>query len=210
MNFTVKNLDKWKRKEYFEHYFTNVPCTYSLTANIDISGIKAVGFKLYPTILYLLTSIVNMHEEFRTSIDAEGNVGVFDEMHPSYTIFHKETETFSNLWTEYDVDYKVFCGRFATDMKNYGTIERFIAKPEAPANTFPVSMIPWTTFTGFNLNLGEGYKYLLPIFTLGKYYNESDKILIPISIQVHHSVCDGYHVSLFINELQECINTICK
>lgn len=207
MNFNIIDLEKWKRKEYFKQYFNNVPCTYSITANLDITKIRNANVKLYPTMLYLIATIVNRHEEFRTSIDEEGNVGVFDEMHPCYTVFHKEYETFSNIWTEFDSDYKLFCDRFISDMKAYGNVNEFIAKPNSPINTFPVSMIPWTSFTGFNLNLKQGYNYLLPIFTLGKYFNEGSKVLMPISIQVHHAVCDGFHVSRFIKELQDKIYT---
>lgn len=47
------------------------------------------------------------------------------------------------------------------------------AKPGVPENTFPVSMIPWTTFEGFNLNLQHGYDYLLPIFTMGRFLSRT-------------------------------------
>ena len=79
------------------------------------------------------------------------------------------------------------------------------AKPGTPANTFPVSMIPWTSFDGFNLNLQKGYDYLLPIFTLGKFEEEDGICRIPLAVQVHHAVCDGFHLSRFLNELQELI-----
>ena len=29
MKFTPIDLKTWHRKEYFEHYFSEVPCTYS-------------------------------------------------------------------------------------------------------------------------------------------------------------------------------------
>ncbi|MDR4347123.1 type A chloramphenicol O-acetyltransferase, partial [Bacillus anthracis] len=32
-------------------------------------------------------------------------------------------------------------------------------------------------------------------------------IMLPVSLQVHHSVCDGYHVSRFIEDLQELSNS---
>ena len=67
-------------------------------------------------------------------------------------------------------------------------------------------MIPWTTFESFNLNLQKGYTYLSPIFTLGRYYKEDEKFLMPLSIQVHHTVCDGFHICQFLNELQDLIN----
>ena len=78
--------------------------------------------------------------------------------------------------------------------------------PGVPENIFTVSMIPWTTFEGFNLNLQKGYNYLLPIFTLGKYFQEKGRTLLPLAIQVHHAVCDGFHICRFINELQGLIN----
>lgn len=66
-------------------------------------------------------------------------------------------------------------------------------------------MIPWMTFTSFNLNIFGDGKYLLPIFTMGKAFIREEKTYLPLSIQVHHAVCDGYHVSRFVDTLQRKI-----
>lgn len=87
-------------------------------------------------------------------------------MFPSYTVFHKDTETFSELWTEYSSDYDTFCSRYEHDMAQYGDRKGLLGKPGMPENVFPVYMIPWTSFEGFNLNLQKGYDYLLPVFTI--------------------------------------------
>ena len=152
------------------------------------------------------TTILNRHEEFRTALDKNGQVGVFSEMLPCYTIFHKETETFSSIWTEFTADYTEFLQNYQKDIDAYGERKGMFAKPNPPENTFPVSMIPWTSFEGFNLNLKKGYDYLLPIFTFGKYYEDGGKYYIPLSIQVHHAVCDGFHVCRFLDELQDLLN----
>ena len=73
-------------------------------------------------------------------------------------------------------------------------------------NSFDVSMIPWLDFTAFNLNIHNEGKYLLPIFTIGKFKDINRKRMIPLAIQVHHAVCDGYHVGLFVNLLQKEID----
>ena len=39
--FKLIDKDNWKRKPYFDHYFSQIRCTYSITVNIDISGIIA-------------------------------------------------------------------------------------------------------------------------------------------------------------------------
>ncbi len=74
-----------------------------------------------------------------------------------------------------------------------------------PENTFDVSMVPWTTFEGFHLGLDKGGDYLIPIFTMGKFYKDGARTMLPLAIQVNHAVCDGFHVCRFVNELQERI-----
>lgn len=210
MNFQLIDVSKWKRKAYFDHFLTDVPCTYSITVNLNITSllkvIKPKNIKLYPCMIHLISSVVNRHEEFRMAINEKGELGVFDEMSPSYAIFVKEYETFTNIWTEYKSSFSEFYGNYLTDVEKYGESKQFIAKPNPPMNLFTISGIPWVSFTGFNLNLPTAFKYLIPIFTTGKFFTENDKILLPISIQVHHAVCDGFHVSRFINELQDRIN----
>lgn len=206
MKFQKIDKENWMRKEYFEHYFSDVPCTYSMTVKLDITKITKMKKKIYPSMLYYITTIVNRHSEFRTLFNAKGEIGVFDEMIPSYTIFHKDTETFSNIWTEYKTDIEDFYTAYEKDIQQYGSQKGMSAKPNAPQNIFTVSMIPWASFEGFNLNLQKGYDYLLPIFTMGKFYNDAEKIILPLAIQVHHAVCDGFHICRFITELQELIN----
>ncbi|MGL5574700.1 MAG: CatA-like O-acetyltransferase [Sarcina sp.] len=130
----------------------------------SVNKIKKLNKKIYPTMLHCITKVVNEHKEFRTTIDKEGNLGVFDDMLPCYTIFNKETETFSNIWTTYSEDYEEFCEDYEEDIKEFGHVRKMIAKPNVPQNSFSISMIPWVSFEGFNLNLQKGYEYLLPSF----------------------------------------------
>ena len=211
MGFKLIDASKWKRKEYFDYYLNQVRCTYSITLNLDLTSllkeIKRNDVKLYPTMIYLLSTIVNKHEEFRTAINANRQVGIFDILHPSYTIFQNDSDTFTNIWSEYATSFSEFYKRYLLDTESYGEIKSFLAKPNMPENVFNISSIPWVSFTGFNLNLPKVTNYLLPIFTTGKYFTQNKKILLPIAIQVHHAVCDGFHISRFVNELQELINT---
>lgn len=202
MTFTPIDQAHWARKEYFDHYFSQVPCTYSAVFKLNITKLRQQGQKLYPTMLYHIAAEVNLREEFRTALDGTGRLGIYDQMHPCYTVFHKDSETFSNLWTEYNPDYKTFCESYRRDMAEYGKTPGVMAKPDTPENTFPVSMLPWACFEGFNLNLQKGYDFLLPIFTMGKYYEEGGKTLLPLAVQVHHAVCDGFHLCRFVNGLQ--------
>lgn len=205
MKFTLINREHWKRNEYFEHYHLSVPCSYSMTVKIDITKQIKSEKHLYPIMIYYIATIVNQHEEYRTAFNAKGELGVYDRLEPCYTVFHKDTKTFSTIWTTYSVDYQTFYKAYQTDIELYGTVHRFEAKPNTPINSFNVSMIPWETFEGFNLNLPNGNDYLFPIFTLGKFYCENGKYFLPLAIQMHHAVCDGFHICRFINELKSLL-----
>lgn len=179
MIFNPIVIDNWSRKPYFEHYLNNVRCTYSMTVNIDItlllSELKHKGIKLYPALIHMITTVVNRHSEFRTCFDSEGRLGYWDSLSPSFTIFHDDDKTFSSIWTSYSEKFNDFYNRYLDDMKMYGSVKQFIAKANEPPNTFPISSIPWVSFTGFNLNVYNEGTFLLPIFTIGKYFHQDKK-----------------------------------
>lgn len=206
MKFEKVDRSSWGREEYFEHYFSNNPCTYSMTVKLDITMIRERHIKLYPAMLYYLTTVVNAHPEFRMDFNKAGELGVYSEMTPYYTVFNRQSETFFNVWTEYKPNIEDFCAAYEADMQRYAGTKGMLGKPDVPDNYFNVSMVPWAAFEGFNLNIQSGYTYLKPIFTMGKYYQENGRTMMPLAVQAHHSVCDGFHVCRFINELQELIN----
>ena len=207
MNYTVIDMDAWPRRERYEHYMRAVPCTYSMTVKLDITSLRRRGLRLYPAMLHLITGEVNRHEQFRMELRESGELVLYERMEPCYTVFHKETGTFSNLWTEYCEDYPLFLGRYEEDLRRDGQSEAFMAKPGLPENSFTVSMLPWASFEGFNLNTTD-FTYLIPIFTMGRFYTEGGRIRLPLAVQVHHAVCDGYHTCLFIDGLQNAIDSL--
>lgn len=207
MYFNVIDKENWSRRPYFDHYMNDVRCTYSMTANIDITDLliklKNSNIKLYPALIYMTAKVINGHEEFRTCFDESGNLGYWENMNPCFTFFNGDNKTFTNIWTMYSDDFKAFYSNYLDDIKKCGDVKKISAKENEPKNTFPVSCIPWVSFTGFNLNIYADGTYLLPISTYGKFFEQEGVMLLPLSLQVHHAVCDGYHTSMFFNELQK-------
>ncbi|HDR7670636.1 Chloramphenicol acetyltransferase [Bacillus cereus] len=210
MRFHIIDRENWNREQYFEHYL-KLKCTFSMTVNVDITRLlkelHQKGIKFYPVFIYLISKLVNNHKEFRTCFNDEGVLGYWEEMTPSYTIFHKDDKSFSSIWTDYSSGCYIFYKNYEEDMRCYANVHGLFTKENIPPNTFPISSIPWASFTGFNLNINNDGDFLLPIITCGKYFNEENKVILPVSLQVHHSVCDGYHASRFLEDLQELSNS---
>lgn len=207
MAFHLIDIDSWPRKEFYEHFINEVVCSYSLTVNLDITALK--GERLYPAMIWLLTKTVNEIPEFRTSLTEEG-LGIYDSMHPMYTVFNKENKNFSGIWSYFSEEYAEFLRSYDADAREYSKSTRYAPKEGTPPNSFNISMAPWTTFTSFNINVYDEGKFLLPIFTMGKHFEQDGKRLLPLAIQAHHAVCDGYHIGLFVEKLQKHIDNFGK
>jgi chloramphenicol O-acetyltransferase type A len=207
MAFHLIDIDSWPRKEFYEHFINEVVCSYSLTVNLDITALK--GERLYPAMIWLLTKTVNEMPEFRTSLTEEG-LGIYDSMHPMYTVFNKENKNFSGIWSYFSEEYAEFLRSYDADVREYSKSTRYAPKEGTPPNSFNISMAPWTTFTSFNINVYDEGKFLLPIFTMGKHFEQDGKRLLPLAIQAHHAVCDGYHIGLFVEKLQKHIDNFGK
>lgn len=97
-------------------------CSYSITANIDITEIynraKARSLRLYPTLIWWVANAVNHFEFLRFSHDESGNVGRYSTVHPSFTCMPPQSDRFHVLWTKYDPD---------------------------SGNSIPIAYRPWTT-----------------------------------------------------------------
>ena len=210
MSYKVFDINTWNRKEHYNFYKNQVRCSFSLSTKINITELisftKSKQHKFYPVIIHLLAKAVNTHPEFRFAIK-DGELILWETLNPSYTVLHPETETFSEFTSLYCDDLNTFMEHYnSVELENKGNYNMF--PQQRLENTFNISMLPWVSFDGFNLNLPDLGDYFAPIFTLGKYYTDNSQILLPISIQVHHATCDGLHVAKFINTLQELCDTI--
>lgn len=213
--FTVLQMETWNRREHYLHYMNDARCSYSLTADVDITSLLAasteMGLSFYPVELYMLSSAVNRHPAFRMDRNDKGELGYWENMHPSYTVFHREQETFSSVWTPFHPDFADFYRAYSADKAKYGETLAFAPKPDEPPNTFCISAVPWVAFHDFHLHLYDDGNYLKPIFTTGGYRRQAsaagERVFLPVSVQVHHSVCDGYHVGMFFRDLEEMANS---
>lgn len=199
--------DSWNRQEHFAHYLHRVPCTYSVTVNIDVTTLRSrareMGRKTYPTQIYLLASAVNRFRELRMGMDADDEPGCWDVVHPCYTVFNTEAETFSGIWTPYSPDFVTFHSDVVNDIERHRTATALFPQVDMPPNVFDVSSLPWLEFSAFNLNIDGGSRHLLPIFTIGKYVeDDAGAMLMPLAVQLHHAAADGYHAARFVEAVQ--------
>lgn len=205
---TARTIDlaTWPRREHFAHYRERVPCSHALTTEVDVTeqvaALRTSARKTYLAQVWALAALVNRHAEFRMTLTDDGGPAVWDVVHPMFTVFVPARETFCAVWAPYDPSFPAFHERAAALLAEHRDSTAFSPQGDPPPNTFDVSSLPWTSFTGFTLQIRDGWDHLLPIFTLGRYVRRDGRDLLPLAVQVHHAAADGFHVARLVEEFR--------
>ncbi len=207
--FTKINMETWSRRNVFHELTVNNPICFSVSHHFDIThffkGLKARGQKFTPSILYAFSQILNRHKEFKVGVNEKKELGYYDVLHPCHTVFHEKEEIITLLHTEFNEDFSVFLGNYNDDMQKYAH-KPFEPKALSVDNIFHISNAPWLPFDSVTLSCKHQYEYYTPMFSIGKYAMDNNKVLLPVAIHANHAVVDGFHVSRFFSELQDWLH----
>jgi chloramphenicol O-acetyltransferase type A len=79
---------------------------------------------------------------------------------------------------------------------------------DQPRNFFDASCLPWVRYRHFDLHVFDEGNFLAPVVTFGKYEEECHGTIMPLTMNIHHAVADGFHLSRFFCEVQAMIDEI--
>lgn len=207
--YTKIDFNQWTRGELFQSYINNMRIVMSLTVVVDVTNliqfVKSSNLKFYPVMIWVVSKVVNAHDEFKYNWDNKGNLIKWDYISPSYTEFHKEDENFTKMVTDFSDNIFHFYEQFMLDKEKYKTERGFVKNQ--PLNSFDVSCLPWVKYNHFDVHVFDEGKFLAPVITWGKYYLGHERYMMPLTMNIHHAVADGYHLSRFFIEVQKLIDS---
>ena len=71
---------------------------------------------------------------------------------------------------------------------------------------YQFSPFPWVSYTHISHTESGRRDNATPLFDWGKFYERNGKILMPFSVQVHHSFVDGVHIGKMAEILQSYLD----
>ena len=211
LKFTPIDLKNWPRGQMFYYFSKMAPTGYSLTVNMDVTELRRTlkkrELKFFPAFLWLVTRNLNAQTEFKVA-EIDGTLGYFDTLTPLYASFHEDDNTFSLMWTEFNDSFGQFYEAYIENKETFGKVHGVLCQPQLPpANAYTVSCIPWVEFTHFAVHTYENKPYYFPSVEAGRFFEKEGRELMPLSITCHHAATDGYHIKLFLEALQEDMNS---
>ncbi|MCR1955703.1 CatA-like O-acetyltransferase [Clostridioides mangenotii] len=208
--YKIIDINEFDRSEYFQ-YFMSVGTTIEITVKVDVTNAvkkcKLESLSFYSFLIFNISQALNSIRNFRYSIYNESLVE-WKKVIPTFTNFNKSNETFSTLWEEPQGDYAEFDRKYKQLTKKFSESKGILPQVDLPPNVFNVSSIPWIHFEHFSSNTNVSGNQLTTMITMGKYEKHDSKLLMPITVQAHHAIVDGYHISQFFNKLQDEMNKV--
>lgn len=204
------DLNTWNRKQHFEFFNSFDEPYFGLVADVDCtfahqkSKELKVSFFLY--YLHKALKAANRIENFRYKI-IENEVYIYDQIDATPTIA-REDGTFGFSYLKYFEDFETFSAEALKIINIIKNGSGLFPPPELEVfeNVIEFSSIPWVDFTSLSHARSFSYKNSSPKISFGKLNEKDGKLVMPVSVHVHHGICDGYHVGLFYLYFQEELN----
>lgn len=210
MDYKRIDLATWERGELFRYYMEQMRVVTGMTVDVNVTPLvtyaKRNGLRFYPCMLWVVSDVLNHRDEWKYGWDEEGALIRYDTVSPSHVFFHEERERFVKLVTAYTPDILEFHARVLADEIRYHDVDGVLA--DQPKNAFDVSCLPWVRYRELSLHVFDAGRHLAPVVTWGKYETENGEQILPLSLQIHHAVADGFHVSRFFLEVQKRIDEL--
>jgi chloramphenicol O-acetyltransferase type A len=202
------DIATWPRKKHFEVFNSFDYPHFNLCANVDISNLyslaKTKSKSLHTTLVYIISRTANDYPEFRWRIRKD-KVVEHDIVHPSASIPSAD-DLFSFCTMRFYQTFTEFYPNAEATIEHTKLHPKLEDEPGQDDLLFMTS-IPWISFTGIMHPIHMHPVDSVPRFAWGKFFTQNDTIILPLSVQVHHALMDGFHVGRFYQKLQKYLDT---
>lgn len=210
---TIIDINTWKRKEHYMFFDRYEEPFFTITANVDCTKAykHAKGMDLSFFLYYMHKSLVavNAIDEFRCRIE-EGQPVIYDIINGSTTVQNAD-ELFTFAFLPYDKDFNAFYRHAKASVEKAKTVKGLGINDENNLNKLinvvHYSTIPWISFTSLTHERNFAQPDSIPKIAFGKYFNQADKLFLPVSVCMHHGLADGLHVGKYFELFQQLLSS---
>lgn len=205
-HYTEVDMQRWERAQHCAVFRDSAQPQYGISFELDITRFlaairrKKLSFTL--SFLYAAAACANGIEEFRYRF-VDGKVVLYDRIDTSFTWLNEDTGLFKvvNVPMQDSLEeYVALASRRTAEQEAYFT-------GPLGNDVFSFSPLPWIAFTHVSHTDSGKKDNATPLFDWGRFYEKEGRMVLPFSVQVHHSFVDGVHIGRLAEALQDFLNT---
>ncbi len=208
----MKHIDlaDYPRRDHFNLYLGMAYPYAGVTVEVDVTDLLALcktkKISFYLMVLHAVALAADEVPEFRRRID-NGGIVEYEEC-PTSHIELKPDGTYAYCALRHHMPLKEFLKKAEiarSAVRECGSIEE---EAEVQSMYF-VSTVPWLHYTQLIQPVACG-EDANPRFSWGKYQpNDKGRMVMPMSVLVHHGLADGVHIARFYDEFDKQMKILC-
>lgn len=206
-----KQLDiaNWNRREHYAFFSQMDEPFHGLNLNVDCTwAYQYCKEKQHSFFLFYLHQILNAimrTDAMRYRIE-DGKVFDYEVIHANATV-QRADHTFGFCPIYYEENFATFAAGANIAMDKIKNSSGLCFNDEcAREDVIHFSAIPWISFTGLTHARQYDRKDSVPKISVGKFFKQDQRLMLPIAIFVHHGLVDAYHVHQFIEVLEAALS----
>ncbi|WP_042351299.1 CatA-like O-acetyltransferase [Bacillus massiliigorillae] len=203
--YQIIDVMSWKRQLHCQIFRNALQPQYNVCLELDVTHfckkIKENGWPFSLAFIYTVTKCANDMEEFRYRF-LKDDIVLYDTIHTSFTYLNQETELFKVVNVPMQDTIEDYINIATQTIENQ---KEYITGP-VDNDVYQFSSLPWISFTHLSHTISGQKDKSNPMFDWGKYYEKDGKLMLPFSVQVHHSFIDGFHIGKLVERLQSYLN----
>ncbi len=203
--YRIIDEKNWDRAMHCVVFRNCIEPAFCVTFEVDVTKflkeVRNQNLSFTLSMVYAVCKCANEIEAFRYRF-LDGQVVLFDKIDTAFTYLNKDTELFKVVnvpMADTLEEYVKSATKIANEQKEYFT-------GPLGNDVFQCSPMPFLTYTHISHTNSGKKDNATPLFDWGKYYEKDGRIVMPVSVQAHHSFVDGIHVGRFAEKLQEYLN----
>lgn len=209
MGKKIIDINNWKRKEHYEFFSKMASPYFGIVTEVDCTKAYEIAkrnqYSFFAYYLHKSMNAIHSVEELRLRIE-DGRVVLFDKINAGATIARKDG-TFGFGYVEYSTDFEVFNKGLQNEIQEVMNSEGLrLNDDDKKKDLIRHTTIPWTSFTALLHPTNLDKRESVPKITFGKYSIKNNRKYLPVSIEAHHGLADGLHLSQYLEEFQRQLN----
>lgn len=203
------DIEKWNRKEHYEFFSKMASPYFGFTTEVDCTKAyekaKELNISFFVYYLHCSMQAIHMVDELRMRIK-DGKVVIYDTIHVGATIA-RENHTFGFGCLDYNPDLMVFYESWKKEVERIQNSSGLCLNGEDKwLDLIRHTTLPWLSFSEVLHPTNHNNEDSVPRITFGKYSIKDGKKMMPLSIEAHHGLADGYHLAKYVSEFQRILN----
>ena len=202
------DMDNWNRREHFDFFSSFTNPQLSIVTEVDCTETyfcaKLKKHSFFASYLHKSMMAVNSVKEFRYRI-IDGKVYEFDLIHAGSTIARTDG-TFAFGFIPYSPDFEEFALSLKKEISMVENSSGLrLGVEEGMHDLIRHTTLPWIHFSGLMHPSKYDKTDSVPKISFGKMIEKDKRYYLPVSVEAHHGLVDGLHISLYLQEFQRLL-----